>query len=160
MPGPSCALLPGLVDETRKPFQFVVGQFGARIVQERRDGLRGGAFEERVQHVFHRRPLRLVPRDGWDEHVAWAVLYVADVTLFLQHPQHRAHGGIAGRLGNLSHDVRRGRLSLLKQNIHDLTFAPAQVRMNGLDHRLESFSEDAKKVALLSQAVKQKMLFF
>src|SRR3712207_7845552 len=45
---------------------------------------------------------------GGEVHVARPVLLVADQLLLAEDPQHRAHGGVGGRVGEVGHDLGHG----------------------------------------------------
>src|SRR5207249_9327355 len=101
-----------------------------RLVEQRRDGLFGGAVEESLKDVTQRGPLGVVARDSGPVDVARAVLFVPDVPLVLENPQHRANGRVARRVRErLLHVGRRG-APVLIQNVEDLPLAAAQITMH------------------------------
>ena len=61
--------------------------------------LGAGALEERLDDMLERRAARRVSRHRWDIHVAEPFFFVTHLTLFLEHPQLRAHrrGGRVAR---------------------------------------------------------------
>ena len=63
------------------------------------DRLLGRTIEERLHHLFQRRPSGAVTRHRGPEDVACALLVVPEVPLLFQNPQMRPHGGVARRVG-------------------------------------------------------------
>jgi len=76
-------------------------------------------------------------RHGGCVDVAEAVLFMADVALFLEDAELGTHGGIAGLVRKTSENLAdRGALELV-EDIHDLAFAARQgVRFRLVGHRL------------------------
>ena len=60
--------------------------------------------------------------------VAELLLLVADVALFLEHPQLGADGGVGGFAGELGHHLGHRRPAPPVQDVHDLPLAAAQMR--------------------------------
>ena len=52
---------------------------------------------------------------------------MAQVALVFEDAQQRAHGGVAGRIGNRLGDVGGRGLPALEDDVHDLAFAPGEV---------------------------------
>ena len=60
--------------------------------------------------------------------VARTVLLVADVSFLLEQPEHRAHGGVARRIGNVVEHLGGGGASAAIDDVHDLSFAATELR--------------------------------
>ena len=73
------------------------------------------------------RPLGVVARDRRQVDVARAVLFVADVPLFLENPQQSPDRGVARRFRQLGLDLGRRGLAPLIQDVEDLPLPAAQI---------------------------------
>jgi hypothetical protein len=88
-----------------------------------------------LQDVPQRRLLGAIAPDGRQIDVARPVLVVPDVAFFLEDPQHRPDGRVAGRVRQGSLDLSGRRAALRIKNVHDLPFAAAQVVVGRLTHQ-------------------------
>src|SRR5262245_3911483 len=120
-------ILARLRDEFRDSVQLFVRQSCAFTAEQRRHGLLGGAVEECVHEMSKRRFASGAARSGRHIHVAHAVLFVPHVSLVLEHAQLGPDGGITGVSAQIAHDLGRRRAAAAIQDVHDLTFAPAQL---------------------------------
>jgi hypothetical protein len=59
---------------------------------------------------------------------------VLKITLLLQQSEHRPHGRIARRVGQVLHHFHRRRLRPSVNYVHDLALAAAQIRVRMLCH--------------------------
>ena len=67
-------------------------------------------------------------------HVARAVFLEADQLLLAEDPQHGAHGGVGGRIGEVAHDLGHRGLAALMEDVHDLPLAAGQGMVGLLLH--------------------------
>src|SRR4030095_15298212 len=95
-------------DHARQPAPVVLGQPRRILVDECRNGLRGGTLEERVQDVPQGRASGVIARHFRQIDVARPFLVVPDLPLFLEDAQESAHGGVAGRVRQRLLYLRRG----------------------------------------------------
>src|SRR5688572_12345065 len=124
----SRTLLPRPLDHVGEPLPVVTRQLVRVIVDQGGNRLRGGAVEEGVQQMAHRRTLRPVPLDPRQVDVARTVLLVPDVPLLLENAQQRSYGRIAGGLGYRLLDLRDRGAPGAVEHVEDLALAPADVR--------------------------------
>src|SRR5688572_13396364 len=94
-----------LVDQALKLVQLLVGHLRRGHVEERRDGLRCRAVEERAKYLPQRRLPRGVARDGGQIHIARAVVLETEVAFLEQYAQESPHSGIRGRIGERFHHL-------------------------------------------------------
>ena len=123
----SSSFLPGLLNQLRQSRQFGLGHVRRRGLEQRGNGLDGRTLEEGVDQVLERRAFRALAADARHIEVAWTILLVPHVALVFEDAQHRAHGRIAGRIGEPVEDLRGGRAAAAVQDVHDLPLAAAEV---------------------------------
>ena len=73
-------------------------------------------------------------RHGGKKDVARAILFVADMSLLLQHPQQRPDSGVAGGIGELVEHLRGARAARAVDHVHDLAFTAAELGIRFFRH--------------------------
>jgi len=121
------SLLARLADFGGESFEVGRRERAIGHLQQGDDGALGGSVEEGLEQMIHCGDAGAVPRHGGDVDVARAVLLVAHVALFLEHVHGGANGGVAGRIGDLRHDVGHRCLAVTVEHVHDLPFAAGEL---------------------------------
>src|SRR5439155_23142812 len=101
------ALLSSFRDEVRNPFQIVVREPRSFTAEHSGNDLFRGPVEEGINQVPQRRLAGGAARYGGRVYVSKAVLFVADVSLFLEDAQLRTNGGVARLPGEVLHHLAR-----------------------------------------------------
>src|SRR3954454_10177631 len=84
--------------------------------------------------MMKRRTLRVIAPDGRNVDVARTVLFVPDVSFFLENPKHCADGRVARRIGQRRLDVSRSRMPSGVEDVNNLTLPAAEVAMRSFGH--------------------------
>src|SRR5437762_885973 len=85
---------------------------------------------------MERGSLCVVVTDGRDVHIPRTILFVPDVSLFLENPKHRANRRVAGGLGQCGLHIGRSRMSSGVENVNNLTLPSAEVVVGSFNHLL------------------------
>ena len=64
---------------------------------------------------------------------------VFEESLFLENPQHGADGRVAGRIGQLRHNLRCRGLATFVDDVHNLAFATAEICVPLFGHEATPF---------------------
>jgi hypothetical protein len=91
-----------------------------------------GAVEERLDEMAKSGTACHVARHGGNVYVTQAVLLVANVTLFFEHAELGANGGVAGLIGEFRQDLADGGALQLIEDVHDLALAAGEGAWLGL----------------------------
>jgi len=116
----------GLVNESCKAVEIIIGEIRRRFVQQGCNGLVWGALKEGAQQMAKGAASSRLAFDSGAVDVARSVLLVGDMTFFLQDAEVGADGGIAGRVHEGIPNVGGTGGTETMERIEDFTLATAE----------------------------------
>ncbi len=116
----------GVLDKGGHAVKVVLGEFGSRDVEERRDDLGRGVPKECIEEVTEGGVFGLSGGKAGEEDVFKAFDPMGDVALEFERFEERANSGVRGGIRKGGEDVGSGGGAALIQDVHDLALAPAK----------------------------------
>jgi hypothetical protein len=120
---------PRFLDKFSDSIEFFGGDFVLLASEKRSHNLLSRSFEERIHDMSQNGLPDCAPGNDRFIDIPKPVFSVLDVSFFFENSQLSSHCRVAGRAGEIVHDVACRRASSTVEDVHDLALAHCQVRM-------------------------------